>query len=131
MARSSRKEPSFIRLSAVLSLQGSKTIIFFSLSLFSISDAPYRTFVTIKLDEALNAQVIAVLRRDGKRVDAAASEIKSVSKSGYDEPGTDIQAQITVGDLSEGEYELSVYLWDGLGNMKILAPCKVFREQAE
>ena len=84
-----------------------------------------------KLNEDYNAQIIAVLRKDGKRADAAASDIISVSKSGYDEPGTDITAEITVGDLSDGEYELSVYLWDGLGNMKILVPYISYREQEE
>lgn len=98
------------------------------------SDGEYTAKAVLKnymIEEGLNAQIIAVLRKNGKRVDASASDIVTVSKSGVVAPGTEIQTQITVGDLSDGEYELSAYLWDGLGSMKILLPHKTIGEAVE
>ena len=84
-----------------------------------------------RIDEGVKAQVIAVLRKDGERIDAAASNVAGVAKSKYDEKPTEISADITVPDRSDGEYELSVYLWDGLETMTILAPYKIYKEVAE
>ncbi len=98
------------------------------------SDGEYTARAVIKnytVDEGVNAQIIAVLRKDGKRVDAAASDLTTVSVSKYFARGTVVQTQITVGDLSDGEYELSAYLWDGLGSMKILLPHKTIGEAVE
>ena len=98
------------------------------------SEGEYTARAVIKnytVDEGVNAQIMAVLRKDGKRVDAAASDVTTVSVSGYFAKGTEVQTQITVSDLSDGEYELSAYLWDGLGSMKILLPYKTIGEEVE
>lgn len=84
-----------------------------------------------KIDEGVNAQIIAILRKDGERVDAVASSVTNISKTKYDDLGTDISANIDIGDLSDGEYEISVYLWDGLDTMTILKPFKIYKENNE
>ena len=86
------------------------------------------TLHNYKIDDGLDAQIIAFLRKNGERVDAVASDAELISKSGYGTPDTEITTYITVGDLSDGEYELTVYLWEGLENMKILAHCKLYKE---
>lgn len=84
-----------------------------------------------KVSEGFNAQVIAFLRKNGERIDAAASDIKSILQTGYDEDGTEVTTNISVPDVSDGEYEISVYLWDGLDNMTILQPFKIYKEVQE
>ena len=39
------------------------------------------------------------------------------SKDKSNKNGFEISTTITVGDISDGEYEISVYLWDGLKTM--------------
>ena len=83
-----------------------------------------------KLAEGIRAQVIAVLRKDGERIIAVASaNDHKIEKRSYDDIPEEIKTtDITVPD-EEGKYEISVYLWDGLDTMKILAPSKTYKEQ--
>jgi len=85
-----------------------------------------------KVDAGVNAQIIAILRKDGERIDADASSVTSISKTSYDEDGTDITASIVVpADISDGKYEISVYLWDELDTMTVLRPFKIYKEPTE
>ena len=85
-----------------------------------------------KVDAGVNSQIIAILRKDGERIDADASSVTNISKTNYDEDGTDITASIAVpADISDGKYEISVYLWDGLDTMTVLRPFKIYKEVQE
>ncbi len=85
-----------------------------------------------KIEDGLNAQIIAILRKDGERIDATASALSNIEKTKYDANGTEIKTTISVpNDITDGEYEISVYLWNGLENMSILKPFKVYKESIE
>jgi len=84
-----------------------------------------------KIEEGQNAQIIAVLRKDGERIAATASAITNIPKTKYNENGTEISTTINVPDVSDGEYEISVYLWDGIEDMTILTPFEIYHEKKE
>ncbi len=84
-----------------------------------------------KVDAGFDAQIIAVVRKDGERINAVASNVTKIAKNKYDETPTVIEtADISIPDITDGEYEISVYLWDGLDTMTILAPFKIYKEKA-
>lgn len=72
-----------------------------------------------KVDAGIGAQFITMLKKDGKRVSATASEVKTAPA---DESKTEFTAEVIIPDMSDGEYELSMYLWDSLEGMKIITP---------
>ena len=86
------------------------------------------SIVNNKIDDGIDAQIIAILRKDGEMVDIQGSGVVTVEKDSTDTDGTDISTTISVGDVSDGEYELSIYLWDGLGTMKIIESSKLYTE---
>lgn len=88
------------------------------------------TIINNKIDD-FTAQIIAVLRKDGEMVDIQGSEVVAIEKDSTNTEGTEVATTIEVGDLSDGEYELSVYLWDGLGTMKIIEQSKGYTENVQ
>ena len=74
------------------------------------------------------AQIFAVLRKDGEMVDIQGSGVESIPKNSTNLEGTEVSTTISVGNLSDGEYELTIYLWDGLGKMKIIERSKLYTE---
>ena len=84
-----------------------------------------------KVDAGVDAQIIAVVRKDGERINAVASNVTKIAKNKYDDTPTVIEtADISIPDITDGEYEISVYLWDGLDTMTILAPFIIYKEKA-
>ena len=76
-----------------------------------------------KVSNGFNAELIAVLRKGQLIVD---KDNMAVSVAmGDDEILT---ASVTAPDMSDGEYTLSVYVWDGFSMMNILKPHSVFSE---
>ncbi|MBR5808645.1 MAG: hypothetical protein IKY39_00890 [Clostridia bacterium] len=88
------------------------------------------TIVNNKVDD-FTAQIIAVLRKDGEMVDIQGSDIVEIVKDKENTEGTEVSTTISLGDLADGEYELSVYLWDGLGTMKIIEQSKVYTKNVQ
>jgi hypothetical protein len=83
-----------------------------------------------KVDEGVDAQVIAVVRKDGERINAVASNATKIAKNKYDEsPETLSTGDIMIPDITDGKYEISVYLWDGLDTMTILRTFKIYKEK--
>lgn len=78
-----------------------------------------------KVDDGIGAQLITILKKDGKRIASAASEVKTAPA---DETKTSYEASITIPDLSDGEYELSMFLWDSLEGMKRIIPSTTISE---
>ena len=76
----------------------------------------------------IKAQIFAILRKDGEMVDIQGSDLVTIPRDATNQEGIEVSTTIAVGDISDGEYEISVYFWDGLENMKILTPSKVYKE---
>ena len=76
----------------------------------------------------IKAQIFAILRKDGEMVEIQGSDLVTIPRDATNQEGTEVSTTITVGDISDGEYEISVYFWDGLENMKILTPSKIYKE---
>ena len=86
------------------------------------------SIVNNRVTEGIKAQIFAILRKDGEMVNISASDLVTVRADRTNKEGTEVSTTITVGDVSDGSYEISVYFWDGLGTMKVLQPSKQYKE---
>lgn len=75
-----------------------------------------------KVTDGVKAQVIAMLKKDGIRVDAWASDVVTAPMNMSD---TIIKTDVTIPDITAGGYELYIYLWDSIEGMKIISENKL------
>ncbi len=91
----------------------------------SLSEGTYKVKTVInnhKVEAGVQAQVMALLKKDGITVKSAASEITNAG-IGENEIGFDFE----IPDTSDGDYELYIFTWDSLKDMHILTPVKIIK----